>query len=133
MVNKIMMMVCMAFYGSAYSKDCDPCVCNDWANTLSCYGPEVNVFPNVTERGISHIDIINTSLTQLPDIRDFPHLFTMDIRDNKHIDCNDIIKLKEEATNVIITTDCDDNKDRWCHMSKDCIDLCIQILSNSNI
>jgi hypothetical protein len=92
-----MMMVCMAFYGSAYSKDCNPCVCNDWANTLSCYGPEVDVFPNVTGKGISHIDIINTSLTELPNIRDFPHLFTMDITDNKYIDCNDVIKLKEEA------------------------------------
>jgi hypothetical protein len=131
MVNKILMMIC--FVTSAYSKDCNPCVCNDWANTLSCYGPDVNVFPNVTEKGISHIDIINTSLTELPDIRDFPHLFTMDITDNKHIDCYDVIKLKQNATNVIITTDCDDNKDRWCHMSKDCIDLCIKILSNSNI
>jgi hypothetical protein len=131
MENKIVMMIC--FVMSSYSSACDPCVCNDWANTLSCYGPEVNVFPNVTGKGVSHIDIINTSLTKLPDVNDFPHLFTMDIRDNKHIDCYDVIKLKQNATNVIITTDCDDNKDRWCHMSKDCIDLCIKILSNSNI
>ena len=59
----MLMKILMAFsFMLAFSVACDPCICNKWAGTLSCSGPEADVFPNVTGEGISHIDILNTSL-----------------------------------------------------------------------
>jgi len=125
-MNKVCLIFSLLFAYSSAS-----CVCNDWAGTLSCYGPQVDQFPqNITGKGITHIDILDTSLIKLPDMTQFPDLWSIDIQGNKLMDCRDVLDFKENATNLIITTDCDDNKDRWCHMSKDCIQFCVNILSN---
>jgi len=126
-MNKVCLIFSLLF---AYSlASCEPCVCNDWAETLSCYGSEVDMFPdNIT--GITHIDIIDTSLTKFPNMTQFPDLISIDIQGNKLIDCNDVLAFKENATNLILTTDCDDNTSDFCHISKDCIQFCVNILSN---
>jgi hypothetical protein len=102
---------------------CDPCICNEWAGILSCYGQNVELFPNVTNKElISHIDILNTSLTYLPDLQAFPNLFTVDIRDNKLLSCDEVNKLKECNSELVLTTDCDDKNE--------CLTVCVNILKN---
>lgn len=105
---------------------CEPCICNWWAGTLSCYGPEISTFPNLTSQAresISHIDILNTSLTDIPDIQTFTNLLSMDVRDNKELNCHDMRLFKN---NIIFTTDCDDNVEE----TSLCIQSVIKILSN---
>ena len=103
------------------------CSHNELTDTLSCHGHDVKQFPNITH--VSHIDILNTSLTHLPNITSFPNLLSMTIEDNELIDCQEVINLKESASNIVITTDCDD-KDEFCYASQNCINLCVNILSN---
>jgi hypothetical protein len=117
------MLVCV----SGLAQTCDPCICNWWGGILSCYGPEVNTFPNLTSQAkesISHIDILNTSLTNMPDIETFPNLFSMDVRDNKQLNCFEVRPFKN--TSITLTTDCDDNDEA----TNLCIQTVINILSN---
>ncbi len=54
---------------------CDTCICNKWAGTLSCYGQNFELFPDVTNKEkISHIDILNTYIDILkPVFQIFKH------------------------------------------------------------
>jgi hypothetical protein len=104
------------------------CIYNPWADTVSCTGPEIKEFPNITN--ISHIDIINTSMNALPEIDNFPNLLSVVIENNKFLDCQDVLDLKEKASHLVLTTDCDNHDENFCHVNKDCINLCIDILSN---
>ena len=46
------------------------------------------------------------------------------------MDCKDVLEnFKENATKLIITTACADNTSDFCHISKDCIQFCVNILS----
>ena len=90
---------------------CGDCICTRWLQQMSCYGNQVKYFPELMDSSwISHIDILNTSLTELPDFsRDvWNNFFSLDIRDNEEINCTDIIKLQFERNDLLITTDCDD-------------------------
>ena len=53
----------------------------------------------------------------------------MIIEQNAFLDCQDILALKQNATYLVITTDCDD-KDDFSYANQKCIDLCVDILSN---
>ena len=106
------------------------CVQNKWAETLSCVGQNITEFPNVTDvDSVSHIDILNTSMVNMPDISQFPNLMTMDVRDNEKLKCEDVLMYKDS---VILTTDCDDDAvvEESCDMFDHtyCIDYVIGIL-----
>ena len=109
MMNRVLMVLSLfTVFGVSWVSGtaCNPCICNDWADTLSCVGQEIDSFPNVTGEGISHIDILNTSLTQIPDLIKFSELFTIDIRDNRLIDCQDVFDFRNNNTGMIVSTDC---------------------------
>ena len=73
---------------------------------LSYYGCTI---PNITNTDtVNHIDILNTTLTELPNLYDFPNLMSVDIRDNPMLGCGDILLLKEVMHHLVFTTDCDD-------------------------
>ncbi len=76
------------------------------AGVLSYYG---STAPNITNTDtVNHIDILNSTLTELPNLYDFPNLMSVDIRDNPMLDCGDILSLKEMMHQLVFTTDCDD-------------------------
>ncbi len=55
---------------------------------FSYYGSTVQ---NITDTdSANHVDILYTSLTELPNLYEFPNLMSVDIRDNPMLDCGEI-------------------------------------------
>jgi hypothetical protein len=89
------------------------CIHTPWMAVLSCYGTNVTefqMFDRDVKNSVTHMDIINTGLTQFPNLTlsDWPNLFSLDIRDNKDIDCEEIRCFQSSYPQLLILTDCDD-------------------------
>jgi hypothetical protein len=104
---------------------CSACIENKWMETLSCYGPNITSYPNITDpEFITHMDIINTSLMSLPEVDKFPNLRSMDIRDNSKLYCIDVLEFKQNNIYKSITTDCDDQS--YKNVCKDYVGILLQ-------
>ena len=68
------------------------------------------MFDQDIKNSVTHMDIINTSLTQFPNLTlsDWPNLFSLDIRDNDNIDCEEIRRFQYSYPQLLVLTDCDD-------------------------
>jgi hypothetical protein len=88
------------------------CIHSHWMEVLSCCGRDVDLFPAFNEtirRSVTHIDILNTSISQIPNLSNWYNLFTVDIRDNVYLNCDDIHTFKVTFTQLLVLTDCADN------------------------
>ena len=83
---------------------CGQCICQDWSQTMACLGVDVSVLPQPIP-WISHIDLINTSVSSLPG-KDWVSLFTIDIRNNSRLLCPDVLKWKESRPDLIVLSGC---------------------------
>lgn len=82
------------------------CHYRNWSHLLTCYGPQTHKFPIFSENikhDTQHIDILNTSVTELPRFKEWSQLETMDIRDNSLLPCTEVFKLQHY---YYVTTDC---------------------------
>jgi hypothetical protein len=96
------------------------CINTSWMGVLSCYGWNITEFPTFNRsirHSVQHMDIINTSLTQFPDLTDWPNLFSLDIRDNAYIDCAQVLDFQTSFPQLFVLTDCDDHV---AQQSKEC-------------
>ena len=89
------------------------CIHTPWMEVLSCYGTNVTqfqMFDRDLKNSVTHMDIINTSLTQFPNLTlsDWPNLISLDIRDNWYLDCREISQFQSYNPHLLILTDCDD-------------------------
>ena len=91
------------FYITAYP--CGKCVCSRWMGNLSCVGPDVTHLPESIP-WVTHIDMVNTSISSFPDLDEWPSLYSTIFRDNGMISCEDIVKFREDRTNLMILSDC---------------------------
>lgn len=88
---------------------CGDCQCRELQNVLSCSGWDANKLPQLNETGwILHVDIINTSITELSTLPAYPSLHSADIRLNRKLDCSIAIKMKSL---FLTTTDCNEEWD----------------------
>ena len=91
---------------------CNQCHCIDWMDTMICSGQHITHFPLMYDSSwISHIDLLNTSITQIPSLNvdQWGNLLTVDIRDNLLLSCTDVITFQNERPDLLILTDCDDD------------------------
>lgn len=82
------------------------CLHRNWSQLLTCYGPQTHKFP-IFSKAITHytqhIDILNTSVTELPNFKEWIKLKTLDIRDNSLLPCTEVFKLQHH---YYVTSDC---------------------------
>ena len=96
-------------FASVYTYPCEDCICTKWQNTLTCYGRNVSHIPmfDINE-WVSHVDLLNTSITDLSELLGFAHLYSIDIRDNAFLECDLVGDFMRERRDLLILTDCDD-------------------------
>ncbi len=94
----------------ARASECGECVCMKWAGTLSCYGNNITQFPLFTSDWISHVDILDTRVSELPNFSriEWPALYSLDLRNNRDLSCSDVTQFQRDRWDLLVTTDCDD-------------------------
>jgi hypothetical protein len=93
------------------------CLYTSWMGVFSCFGPNVTEFPRVdasTRHAVGHIDIIQTNISELPtfSLDEWTNLFTMDIRDNPFLDCDNVFFLRDSIPDVLVVSDCLHQRER---------------------
>lgn len=97
----ILLLVC---YSKAYP--CGECICRERDDVLSCSGWNVTKLPDlISTTWVQHVDIINTSITDIQHLSTFANLYSADVRDNELLKCDSVLKLKPL---FYVVTDCDD-------------------------
>ena len=97
------------FLVPSFTYTCDYCICAKWQNALTCYGRNVSRIPAINATGwVSHIDLLNTSISNLRDLSLFTNLYSIDIRDNEFLDCDLVESYMRQRPDLLILTDCDD-------------------------
>lgn len=87
---------------------CQQCLCREWQSVLSCSGGNITDLPHFNDTTwIRHVDILNTSITDISQLTSFKNLYSTDIRFNWKLSCASILELKSIMYTV---TDCDDAK-----------------------
>ena len=87
------------------------CIHTAWMQVLSCHGSDIIQFPALNrsvQSTIRHMDILNTSLTHLPDLRDWVNLASIDIRENAYLECSEITQVQNMFSKLNVWSDCDD-------------------------
>jgi len=103
-------LLIITLLSKVHSDKCgQPPLCSCMPHVISCIGGDVNVFPIFdTHNNISHLDIINTSLTNMPELKDWAELKTLDVMYNTHMDCEEVLSVKQELDSLLFLTDCND-------------------------
>ena len=102
------------------------CLCTPWRGILSCCGINVTTFPLFNQsyrQTVTHIEIVNTSLSHLPNITHsgWPNLISFDFRGNNQLSCNETLILTQMSPDLNISTDCFTGivKDSLCRFGKE--------------
>ena len=64
----------------------------------------------MTQSWVSHIDILDTNITQIPSfsVSQWGNLYTIDIGDNNVLSCTKVTTFQRKRPDLLIFTDCDD-------------------------
>ena len=87
-----------------HAMKCGECICTGWSQTLSCYGENVTELPHVPQ-WVTHVDIIQTNISTLPR-EEWPRVLTVDIMDNSHLQCSDILAWKKSRQGLRVLSAC---------------------------
>ena len=90
------------------------CFITVWMGTLTCFGTNVTefvAFHESSRESVGHMDILNTSLTSMPNLtlNEWPNLYSVNIRYNAFINCSEILDFQHSFPQLLILTDCDDH------------------------
>ena len=95
-----------------------------------CQGPEIAIFPDFGQDirlSTVHIDLENTRLKKLPDLRSWPHLSVLDVRNNPILPCHELVDLQKERFNLDIHSDCYLGGDRTVPINPLLLSLEVQV------
>lgn len=84
-----------------------PCSCQ--LGVVICQGQEITSFPEFdkdTRLSAVHMYIDNTRLKNLPDLRDWPLLRVLDVRNNPNLHCQELVNAHKERPDLDIHSDC---------------------------
>jgi hypothetical protein len=77
--------------------------CNTTLLRITCYGANVTVFP-YPHTSVQHIEIIQTNISKIPNLKQWASLSSIEFRHNPAIDCNELSHI---PINVHVRSDCD--------------------------
>lgn len=110
----LLLIAFLLYHANGYP--CGQCICTEWQNTLSCTGPNTKSMPSLNNTyWIYHVDVINTTITDITPIATYLNIQSADIRSNNALDCNPVLSLTKE---LYLVTDCDDRTTLVTHVDQ---------------
>ena len=87
-----------------YCKPCgEPVVCRCYESLSLIFCKEIEEFPRFKRSDIWNIDVVNSRLSQIPDLDDWPDLAMLNWIGNRYPDC---IELEGWSSHIYVNSDC---------------------------
>ncbi len=104
-------LLCLLLAAPAiYGFSCSGCICRQFQNLVSCYGRHLTKLPVLIDtKWPRHLDMLNTSITDIDVVKTWTNLESLEIRDNADLPCFKIVAFSRNYPQIITISDCDDD------------------------